>query len=198
MTDEVDFADFIARIRGGDERAAAELVARYEPVIRREIRMKLDDRKLVRAFDSMDICQSVLASFFVRTAAGQYQIDSSAQLVRLLVNMARNKLVSAARREFMQKRDLRRRVAPANGTIESVADKRPTPAEEIDRRDLLNRIYDRLTPEELRISRLRSSGAAWDEIAAELGGTAHSRRMQFSRALERVADTLGLELATDA
>jgi len=197
MTDELDFSDFICRIRGGDQRAAAELVARYEPVIRREIRMQLDDQKLIRAFDSMDICQSVLASFFVRTAAGQYQIDSGAQLVRLLVNMARNKLVSAARREFMQKRDLRRRVAPAQGAIESVADKRPTPAEEIDRRDLLDRIYDRLTPEELCISRLRTSGAAWDEIAAEMGGTAQSRRMQFSRALERVADTLGLDIATD-
>jgi RNA polymerase sigma-70 factor (ECF subfamily) len=197
MTDELDFSDFISRIRGGDQRAAAELVARYEPVIRREIRMQLDDQKLIRAFDSMDICQSVLASFFVRTAAGQYQIDSGAQLVRLLVNMARNKLVSAARREFMQKRDLRRRVAPAQGAIESVADKRPTPAEEIDRRDLLDRIYDRLTPEELCISRLRTGGAAWDEIAAEMGGTAQSRRMQFSRALERVADTLGLDIATD-
>jgi DNA-directed RNA polymerase specialized sigma24 family protein len=144
----------------------------------------------------MDICQSVLASFFVRTAAGQYQIDSGAQLVRLLVNMARNKLVSAARRELMQKRDLRRRALPAGREIESVADKRPTPAEEVDRRELLDRIYGRLTPEELRISRLRSGGAAWDEIAAELGGTAHSRRMQFSRALERVADTLGIDLVT--
>lgn len=196
MTDEVDFSEFIARIRRGDQRAAADLVARYEPVIRREIRMQLDDQKLVRAFDSMDICQSVLASFFVRTAAGQYQIESGAQLVRLLVSMARNKLVSAARRELMQKRDVRRRAAPAAGGIESVADKRPTPAEEVDQRELLERIYDRLSPEELRISRLRSGGAAWDEIAERMGGTAQARRMQFSRALERVAGTLGLDLAT--
>jgi hypothetical protein len=30
-----------------------------------------DDRRICRLFDSMDICQSVLKSFFVRTAAGQ-------------------------------------------------------------------------------------------------------------------------------
>jgi RNA polymerase sigma-70 factor (ECF subfamily) len=194
MSDEVDFVQFIERIRSGDQRAAAELVARYEPVVRREIRLQLDDQNLVRAFDSMDICQSVLASFFVRTAAGEYQFDSAAQLLGLLLNMTRNKLVSAARREFRQRRDLRRRSAAASGALESVPDKRPTPSDEVDRRELLERIYHHLTPEELQISRLRCSGAAWDEIAAKLGGSAQSRRMQFSRALERVADTLGVEM----
>ena len=194
MTEDVDFAEFIARIRRGDQAAAAELVARYEPLIRREIRVQLDDQQLIRAFDSMDICQSVLASFFVRTAAGEYAFHSAAQLLRLLVNMAQNKLISAARREYRQRRDLRRRAAPASGKLEAVADKRQTPAEQIDQRELLDRIYGHLTPEELRISRLRTGGAAWNEIAAEMGGTAQSRRMQFSRALERVADTLGLDL----
>jgi RNA polymerase sigma-70 factor (ECF subfamily) len=195
MPDDVDFSQFIERIRAGDQQAAAELVARYEPIVRREIRLQLDDQNLVRAFDSMDICQSVLASFFVRTAAGEYHFDSAAQLLGLLVNMTRNKLVSAARREFRQRRDLRRRAPAAGSVLDNLADKRPTPAQEVDQRDLLARIYDRLTPEELQISRLRSSGAAWDEIAAELGGTAQSRRMQFSRALERVAGTLGVDLA---
>jgi RNA polymerase sigma-70 factor (ECF subfamily) len=195
MSDEVDFAEFIARIRAGDQRAAAELVARYEPVVRREIRLQLDDQNLLRAFDSMDICQSVLASFFVRTAAGEYQFDSAAQLLSLLLNMTRNKLVSAARRELRQRRDLRRRSSAASSALESVADRRPTPADDVDRRELLERIYHRLTPDELQISRLRCSGAAWDEIAAELGGTAQSRRMQFSRALERVAETLGVDLS---
>jgi RNA polymerase sigma-70 factor (ECF subfamily) len=195
MSDNVLFSEFISRIRAGDQRAAAELVMRYEPVIRREIRLQLDDHHLIRAFDSMDICQSVLASFFIRTAAGEYHIDSSVQLVHLLVNMARNKLVSAARREFMQRRDVRRRAGPTEIALESVTDKRPTPAEEVDQRELLDRIYNRMTPDELRISRLRSGGAAWDEIASEMGGTAQSRRMQFSRALQRVADSLGLDLS---
>ena len=195
MTDNVDFSQFVARIRAGDQRAAAELVAQFEPIIRREIRLQLDDHNLIRAFDSMDICQSVLASFFVRTAAGEYHIDSSVQLVNLLVNMARNKLVSAFRREFMQRRDLRRRVNTSDNVLDFVADNRPTSSEIVDQRDLLSRIYQMLTPEELRISRLRGGGAAWDEIAGELGGTAQSRRMQFSRALERVAGTLGLDLA---
>ena len=103
------FADFVARIRAGDEQAAAELVRQFEPLIRREIRMQLDDHRLSRLFDSMDICQSVLASFFLRTAAGEYDLERPEQLVGLLVTMARNKLASAARRENRECRDHRRR-----------------------------------------------------------------------------------------
>ena len=191
MADEVEFLRFIERIREGDQRAAAELVARYEPVIRREVRMRLDDQRLLRTFDSMDICQSVLASFFVRTAAGQYEIHSAAQLVNLLVNMARNKLISAARREFAQRRDPRRRQQPA--VPEHLVDRRRPPADEVDDRELLKSIYERLTPDELRVSLLRSQGASWEAVAAEMGGSPQSRRMQLSRALDRVARDLALD-----
>jgi hypothetical protein len=37
MSDTV-FARFMRRIRAGDEQAARELVERYEPVVRREVR----------------------------------------------------------------------------------------------------------------------------------------------------------------
>ena len=33
----------------------------------------------------MDVCQSVLKSFFFRTAAGEYDLESAEQLQRLLV-----------------------------------------------------------------------------------------------------------------
>jgi DNA-directed RNA polymerase specialized sigma24 family protein len=102
------FPDFVARIRAGDEQAAAELVRQFEPLIRREIRVHLEDDRLGRLFDSMDICQSVLASFFLRTAAGEYDLERPEQLVALLVTMARNKLASAARREHRACRDNRR------------------------------------------------------------------------------------------
>src|SRR5438270_8122393 len=99
MTEPNIFTDLIRRVRAGDERAAAELVRQYEPLIRREVRLRLTDLRLARAFDSMDVCQSVLASFFVRTAAGQYDLGGPADLLRLLVRMTRNKLASAAREQ---------------------------------------------------------------------------------------------------
>ena len=47
----------------------------------------------------------MLLSFFVRAAAGQYELERPEQVVKLLVTMARNKLASAARREHRQRRD---------------------------------------------------------------------------------------------
>jgi hypothetical protein len=70
MSDQPTFTDFIRRIRAGDEQAALEMVRRYEPLIRRQVRLQLEGRRLCRLFDSMDVCQSVLKSFFFRTAAG--------------------------------------------------------------------------------------------------------------------------------
>ena len=90
MSTEPTFAEFVQRIRAGDERAAADLVQRYESAIRMEVRLRLSDRRLRRAFDSTDICQSVLASFFVRAASGQYDLQKPEQLIRLLIGMARN------------------------------------------------------------------------------------------------------------
>src|SRR3954469_15990843 len=90
------FALLIRRVRDGDQQAAAELVRRYEPAIRRAARVRLVDSRLGRLLDSMDICQSVMASFFVRAALGQYEVETSDQLLRLLGSMARNKLANQA------------------------------------------------------------------------------------------------------
>ena len=98
MSGETSIAELISRIRDGDVQAAEELVRRYEPLIRREVRFRLHDSRLRRGFDSMDVCQSVLASFFLRAAVGEYDLDDPAQLPKLLIKITRNKVASEARR----------------------------------------------------------------------------------------------------
>ena len=88
MREDASFAEFLGRIRAGDEQAAAELVRRYEPAIRTEIRMRFNDPRMRHVVDSMDVCQSVLGSFFLRAASGQYDLERPEQLVRLLVIIA--------------------------------------------------------------------------------------------------------------
>ena len=90
------FPVLIERVRAGDAEAAAELVRRYEPMVRRAARVRLVDPRLGRVLDSMDICQSVMASFFLRAALGQYELNSPDQLLKLLATMARNKLANQA------------------------------------------------------------------------------------------------------
>ena len=61
-----DFVGFLARVRSGDAQAAENLVRQYEAVIRREVRLRLTNPSVYRLLDDDDVCQSVLASFFVR------------------------------------------------------------------------------------------------------------------------------------
>jgi RNA polymerase sigma-70 factor (ECF subfamily) len=193
MTDDHFFADFVRRVRAGDDAAAETLVRRYERVIRREIRARIADARLNRAFDSMDVCQSVLASFFVRAAAGQFDLDSPDQLVKLLVAMARNKLASRAQRERCLRRDVRRVAAAAPEALEQLADEQPSPSELLSRRDLLDRLRQGLSDEERQIADLRGQGFDWEQVAKRLGGSGPARRMQLARGIERVGRELGLD-----
>lgn len=192
MVDPASFNEFVRRVRAGDAQAAEELVRRYESLIRRTVRMRLEDGRLTRLFDSLDVCQSVLKSFFVRTAAGQYDLDEPDQLVRLLVSMAQNKLASEARRHHQQKRD-QRRAGEGDEGLELVPSGDPTPSRVLAARDLLAVTRDRLTPEERALVDLRTEGLTWDQVAARTGGTAQARRVQLGRALDRVAGELGLD-----
>ena len=103
MLDETTFTAFIKRIRSGTTRRQPELVKRYEPEIHREVRLRLRPA-FARDFDSMDICQSVLASFSCVRRWGEYEVDRPERLPRLLVTMARNKLIYQVRRQRRQTR----------------------------------------------------------------------------------------------
>jgi len=100
----------MSRIQAGDPDAAAELVRHYEPDIRLEVRVRLriQDGRVRRMLDSMDITQSVLASFFAGVAVGRFAPQHPQQLLGLLVTMARNKLLSQVRHQRQQRRDARR------------------------------------------------------------------------------------------
>jgi RNA polymerase sigma factor (sigma-70 family) len=193
--DSTTFTGFMDRIRAGDQEAATELVRQYESLIRREVRLHLEDRRLYRVFDSMDVCQSVLGSFFLRAAAGQYDLERPEQLIKLLVTMTRNKLASAARRQHRQRRDQRREAGDAQEQLAQVADSGPGPGSVVSGQELLKLFRQGLSDEERQLADLRAEGLAWADIAARLGGTPEGRRMQLTRAIERMAQVLGLESA---
>ena len=192
MPDETPFADLIRRVRAGDERTATELVKRYEPAVRRAVRIRLADTRLERAFDSMDICQSVMASFFVRAALGQFDLDGPEQLMRLLATMARHKLSDQVSRERADCRD-NRRVEDGDAHARDVTGTTATPSHEVAARDLLQEVQGRLSPEERQLAELRQQGREWSDIAAELGGSPEALRKRLARAADRVARELGLD-----
>ena len=192
MSDDNAFADLIRRLRAGDPRAAEELVREYEPAIRMEVHCRLRDSRLRRAFDSMDVCQSVLASFFVRAAAGEYDLEQPQQLRKLLVGMARKKLLFQVRKQRAQCRDVRR-LEPIAGDDSAAVAADPSPSRQYEAQDLLHNFQQRLTPEERQLAELRAQGREWPDIAAQVGGTPSGRRKQLTRAIARVARELGLD-----
>jgi RNA polymerase sigma factor (sigma-70 family) len=195
---DADFTDFIRRIRLGDRSAAEMLIRRYEPEIRLEIRtwLRLRDPRLRRVFDSMDICQSVLASFFVRAAVGEFELDEPSQLIRLLVGMARNRLAEQVRYHQRQRRDVRRTGANAP-EAEGVASTDESPSQWLSRRELLQKFREKLSDDERRVADLRAQGMDWAAVAVEMGGTPDGRRKQLSRAVDRVGRELGLDSSAD-
>jgi RNA polymerase sigma-70 factor (ECF subfamily) len=193
MSDAPSFAEFMRRIRAGDARAAEELVRHYESAIRLAVRTRLTDPALKRHLDSVDVCQSVLASFFLRAAAGQYDLNDPSQLIALLVRMAQNKLAGQARFHRRQRRDAGQVVALDSAAEES-AHAQPGPDRVAAGRDLLEALRGRLNPEERELADRRGAGQGWPEIAAALGGTANGRRIQLKRAIDRIAPELGLEV----
>jgi RNA polymerase sigma-70 factor (ECF subfamily) len=190
MTASTTFADFIRRIRSGDDQAAQELVDRYESVIRREVRLRLRDPRLLSQFDWTDVCQSVLASFFLRAATGQYDLNEPDQLLKLLVAMTRNKLANQRRRHRALRRDYRR-VEPCDPAyLDTRPVSTPSPSRMVAGRELLEKFRRGLSKEERELVDLRAQGCEWPEIAAKLGGTPQARRKQFARAIDRVEQQL--------
>jgi RNA polymerase sigma-70 factor (ECF subfamily) len=192
MSEDPSFTELIRRVRARDEQAAAELVRLYEPSIRLAVRVRLSDPSLRRLLDSVDICQSVLANFFVRAASGQFELDKPQQLVKLLVTMARNKLTNYAVHHRAARRDQRRQQAVAleEGQL---ADPGPSASEVLANQELLEEFRRRLSEDERCLAELRSRGHSWVEIAAEVGGNADALRIRYTRALDRVAQQMRLE-----
>ena len=171
MPPDASFDELIRRVGSGDEQAAARLVRDFEPVVRRVVRSAVSEGARARCeFDSMDISQSVLAIFFVRVAAGQYDLKEPDDLIKLLLTMTRNKVAEKVRRQHRLRRDSRRTV----GGIEelALAGPDPTPSSAVAGKELLEQARRRLSAEERRLVDLRGEGLSWEEVAASLGGTA--------------------------
>jgi RNA polymerase sigma-70 factor (ECF subfamily) len=192
MIDAKAFHDLLLRVRAGEEEAAAELVRCYEPAIRRTVRFQLRDSRLRRMLDSVDICQSVLASFFLRAASGQYELDKPEQLVKLLAVLARNKLASQGRRAEVVRREMQSVEADLAGAGEPVAPG-PSPSRQIAGKDLLREVRKHLSAEERELVDRRSQGQDWEHIASEMSASPEALRKRLTRALDRVAQHLGLD-----
>jgi RNA polymerase sigma-70 factor (ECF subfamily) len=192
MSEQTTLEDLLRRVRGGDQGAAAELVRQYEPTIRRVARVRLLDTRLRRLLDSMDICQSVFGSFFVRAALGEYDLKTPEQLLNLLVSMSSRKVIDQARRAKAARRDIRRS-EEGDPAEQQWAAPGPSPSQEVAGAELLEEFRSRLSAEERQLAEDRAAGLDWPQIAAKRGGSPEALRKRLARAIDRISAELGLE-----
>jgi RNA polymerase sigma factor (sigma-70 family) len=191
MSERPTFRELIDRVRARDETAAAEIVRRYEPILCRSIQARLRRLRLRRLLDAADVCQTVLARFFVRASWGRFELDTSGQLGQLLSVMARHQLASLARKYRAARRDHRRTESLRDGAGEPTAC--VCPSRLAARRELLREARRRLSPDERELFTLREQGWEWAAIAARRGGSPEALRKQLCQAIERVAEELGAD-----
>jgi RNA polymerase sigma factor (sigma-70 family) len=184
-----DFRVLFERVRRGDADAACDIVRRYESAIRVAVRSRLLDPALKSQLDSLDVCQSVLISFFVRAAAGAFDFNGPRQLVALLIKMAQNKLAVRIRDQHRQRRDIRRLTNTVDRLNELVCPA-PGPLRHAAGKELLDRALEMMSPEIRGIAEQRIGGESWSTIASHFGGSPEARRKQYERAVAKIADDL--------
>lgn len=191
------FQTLLRCVRSGDAHAAAQLVRAYEPALRRQVRMHLTDPRLRRLVDTVDVCQSVLGTFFIRMIAGEFDLESPNQLVGLLAVMAQNRIHNHVRYQQADCRDVRRLHPGGTEALLTAEDGAPSPSDAVADAELLQRILDALTDQERRLLDQRAAGLSWQAISALENESAGSLRKRLARGLRQAALRLGIEGVED-
>lgn len=188
--------DLLLRWHGGDEAALAELLRRHLPWIQQQVSRRLGPALRARA-ETVDFVQEA----FVRAlrVGPRFVLEDGSTFRRLMVRLIENVLRDQAdffraRRRAMQ----RERPLPSDTVLGLDAPcravTRPDEAAERAEAEARVRLALELLPEADRrmILRREWDGAAFAEIAAELGLQPDAARMRFHRALVRLTRAVEL------
>jgi RNA polymerase sigma factor (sigma-70 family) len=168
---EAGFQEFFEILRSGDAEAVERLLSDLDPFLRRAIRLRLRDRRVV---DTSDILQSLLKDYLSREGTDTGSA-SSRRLRAYLTAAAQYKVSSRTRKE-------RRRIAQLDDVAEPVS--RETPANvQAENRDLIETLRSRLDEEDRRLFDLSQQGRTWRQIADEIGGHPDTLRIQLRRSI---------------
>jgi RNA polymerase sigma-70 factor (ECF subfamily) len=167
--DETDpVADWILRWSTGDPQAAELLFARYAARLTQVAEQHLS-RKVAAREDGEDVVQSVFRTFFRRSAEGQFQIDTSAELWRLLVKITVQKVRTRGRYHAAKKRSAGAEVRPEDDFwVAEALDREPDPAAAAELVDLMEAMLHGVPPLYCRVLELRLQGMVPADVAREL------------------------------
>jgi RNA polymerase sigma-70 factor (ECF subfamily) len=189
MASHDSFDALMARLRRGDDEAAARVFRRFAQGLIRLAREQLDG--LVRQkVDPEDIVQSVYRSFFCRHGAGQFDLAGWDGLWGLLTLMTVRKCAEHAEHFRAARRDVRREVnLPAEDQARAVLEllaREPTPPEAAGLTDLLGQWLGGFERHEQAILTLHLQGYTLLEISAQVGRARRTVQRTIERGRKRL------------
>lgn len=168
---EPTFEDLMARLRQGDNEAAAHVFRRFA---RRLIGLawRRLDKRMRQKTDAEDVLQSVFGSFFSRLAGGHVDLEGWDSLWSYLVVMTLRKCGRKIQYHHCQRRNVASEVPLVPAGDEGgweVPSGMPTPAEVAMLDETVERLRGALPEREQVILVLRLQGHTVSEIAAQSG-----------------------------
>ncbi len=179
-----DFHLLMGRVRAGSDEAAQELVELFGGYVRRAVRRVLNPT-LRSLFDTVDFTQLVWLKFFVARERLE-RFESPAELAKYLIEMARNQVVSAARRHRIGECDVNREQQSSDDSwqeAEQVPDRGPPPIDVAIGHEQLERMLAGQPPHFREIIELRLRGLTHEQVAHLL----HTTRGDVHRFLKKLS-----------
>ncbi len=170
-----------------DSSAARDLDEQYRGRLCRLVEREMN-RRFRRREDPEDVVQSALRTFCRRNALGEFRIDSSADLWRLLATITRHKMLKHVENLGAAKRNPKREEYPEG---DDVPGRTPTPEQAAVAADLIEKTVDGLDEGYVAVFHLRLQGHTEEEIAAKLDCTRAAVRTRLGRIRERLERRLG-------
>jgi RNA polymerase sigma-70 factor (ECF subfamily) len=182
VTDSQPNGSIAARLKADADLAASELDEQYRTRLCRLVEREMN-RRFRRKEDPEDVVQSAFRTFYRRNAQGEFHIDSSVDLWRLLETITRHKLLKHIEKLGAGKRDPKREEY-ADG--DQLRGRDPAPEEAAIAADLMEEALAGLDETYAQIFHQRLQNCTEEEIAAALGCTRSFVRTKLNRICERL------------
>ncbi len=164
MGSNENFSSFITGLQAGDSVAEAQVYQRYMSRLVAIARKQMADRFNAK-LDPEDVIQSVMKSFYLRHANGEFHFDGWDSLWALLARITVRKCQRQAAKMDAAKRDAKREVAVNALTGWQLVSQSPTPEQAMIASDLITALFQQLTERQQEIVSLRLQQYTIEEIS---------------------------------
>lgn len=187
--------DWFGNLADGDPDTVQQFWEQYGGPMRRVAERQIANRLKTRV-DADDIVQSACRTFFRRIGEGEFELNGTESLWRLLLTITLNKARMQARYHTRDRRNVGREQAiPEAGAFqpsESVSF-----LDTVDFSDLLEHVLGQLDDEQKQILTMTLDGKAQAEIAKALGCSERTVRRMRGRIQEQLRGVLLSEMKQD-